>query len=29
MLKREANEQNPYAVVIVKRTAGYTENQAN
>ena len=24
-----ANEQNPYAVVIVKRTAGCTENQGS
>ena len=25
--REEANEQNPYAVAIVKRTAGCTENQ--
>ena len=27
MQKEEANEQNPYVVEIVKRTAGCTENQ--
>ena len=26
---KEANEQNPYAVVIVKITAGCTENQGS
>ena len=29
MPKRGANEQNHHAVMIVKRTAGCTENQAN
>ena len=27
MPREEANEQNPYGVAIVKRTAGCTENQ--
>ena len=27
--KEKANEQNPYAVAIVKRTAGCTENQGS